>query len=80
MICETISFSSFNYFDLDNANVDLDAKKSEDAAVKIQASYRGFAARKEVEAMKNSKSDEAANQGESTVMFQQSMPEKPFCP
>ena len=68
MICEIITFSSCNHFDLDDADSDLDAKRSEDAAVKIQASYRGFAARKEVEAMKNSKSDEAISQGESNFM------------
>ena len=37
---------------------DLEAKKSEEAAVKIQAGYRGYVARKEVEAIKNSKSSE----------------------
>ena len=37
---------------------DLEAKRSEEAAVKIQAGYRGYVARKEVETMKNSKSDE----------------------
>ena len=43
---------------------DLDAKKSEEAAVKIQSGYRGYVARKEVEAMKASKSDEKASEND----------------
>ena len=42
---------------------DSEAKKNEEAAVKIQAGYRGYVARKEVESMKNSKSDEDATKG-----------------
>ena len=42
---------------------DLEAKKSEEAAVKIQAGYRGYVARKEVEAIKNSKSSESTGEG-----------------
>ena len=36
----------------------MEAKKSEEAAIKIQSSYRGFAARKEVEAMKAANSQD----------------------
>ena len=40
------------------STADMEAKKSEDAAIKIQSSYRGFAARKEVEAMKAANSQD----------------------
>ena len=39
---------------------DMEVKKSEDAAVKIQAGFRGYVARKEVEAIKALKSQEAS--------------------
>ena len=52
---------------------DLDAKKSEEAAVKIQSGYRGYVARKEVEAMKASKSDEKAPEHDGMCLnFEQS--------
>ena len=41
----------------------MEAKKNEEAAVKIQAGYRGYVARKEVEAMKSPKSDEDTTKG-----------------
>ena len=41
----------------------MEAQKSEEAAVKIQAGYRGYVARKEVEAMKSSNSAETAVEG-----------------
>ena len=43
----------------------METKKSEEAAVKIQAGYRGYIARKEVEAMKAPETQEDSEDIES---------------
>ena len=50
-----------------NTDVDVEAKRSEEAAVKIQAGYRGYVARKEVEAIRKSESTEAVDKGECLI-------------
>ena len=41
----------------------MQEKMNEEAAVKIQAGYRGYVARKEVEALRSSKSSEEKAEG-----------------